>query len=147
MGLTSSKGRASRTQRRVVVADDHSGFLSAVAELLRDSFDVVAVASDGRAAMEVILRLEPDLAILDISMPDMNGIEVARELRKRSSGVKIVFLTGCQGPDFVEACLAAGGQGYVSKMLISTDLIPAINEVLAGRLFVSRLSSLQDDVP
>jgi DNA-binding NarL/FixJ family response regulator len=84
---------------------------------------------------------------LDISMSGMNGIEVARELRKRSSGVKIVFLTGYQGPDFVEACLAAGGQGYASKMLISTDLVPAINEVLAGRVFVSRLSSLQDDVP
>jgi two-component system, NarL family, nitrate/nitrite response regulator NarL len=143
MGLTNSKWRASRTQPRVVVADDHAGLRSAVAELLRDSFDVVAVASDGLAAMEVILRLEPDLAVLDISMSGMNGIEVARELRKRSSGVKIVFLTGCQGPDFVEACLAAGGQGYVSKMLMSTDLIPAINEVLAGRVFVSVLPSLQ----
>ena len=127
MGLKNGEWRPSRTQPRVVVAEDHAGLLSAVAELLRDSVDVVAVASDGLAAMEVILRLEPDLAVLDISMSGMNGIEVAREL-------------GCQGPDFVEACLAAGGQGYVSKMLMSMDLIPAINEVLAGRVFVSRLS-------
>ena len=61
----------------MVVADDHADLLSAAAELLRDSFDVVAVASNGLAAMEVILRLEPDLAVLDISMSGMNGIEVA----------------------------------------------------------------------
>ena len=83
------------------------------------------------AALDAILRLKPDPAVLDISMSAMNGIEVARELRKRSSGIKIVFLTVYKGPDFVEACLAAGGEGYVSKMLISTDLIPAIREVLA----------------
>lgn len=141
MGLTKRHRRASRTHPRVVVADDHAYLRSAVSELLRDSFDVVAVASDGLAALEAILRLEPDLAVLDISMPGMNGIEVAREARKRSSGVKIVFLTVYKGSDQVEACLDAGGQGYVSKMLMSTDLIPAINDALAGRVFVSPLPS------
>jgi CheY-like chemotaxis protein len=146
MGLTNSQGKASRIQPRVIVADDHADLRSLVVELLRDSFDVVAVASDGLAALDAILRLEPDLAVLDISMPGMNGFEVARELRKQNQGPKIVFLTVNMGADFVEACLAAGGQGFVSKMLMSRDLIPAMNEVLAGRVFVSCLSS-QGDVP
>ena len=129
---------------RLIVADDHAALLSAVAELLRGSFDILALASDGLAALDLILRLKPDLVVMDISMPGMNGIEVARELRGRSNEVKIVFLTLCEGGDIVKACLAAGGQGYVLKMHMNTDLIPAIHEALDGHVFVSRLYSQQD---
>jgi len=137
MGPTNSQDRTSTTLPRVIAADDHTAMLSAIAKLLRESFDVVALASDGVAALDVILGLEPDLVVLDISMPGMSGIEVAREVRKRSNKVKIVFLSTYQDSHFVKDCLAAGGQGYVVKMLMGSDLIPAIHAVLAGHVFVS----------
>jgi len=129
---------------RVVVADDHSPVLTTVAALLRDSFDVVCSVSDGRAALEATLKLQPDLLVLDISMPAMSGIDVAHELRKRGNDTKIVFLTVHEDVDILATCVAAGGLGYVAKVLMETDLIPAMNEALAGREFVSHFPSQTD---
>jgi DNA-binding NarL/FixJ family response regulator len=130
--------------RRVLLADDLPPVLSAVANLLQESFEVVGMVGDGQAALASALALKPDLAILDISMPGMSGIEVARELRKRECKTKIVFLTVHQDSDILATCLAAGGLGYVVKVLMGTDLIPAMNEALANRVFVSRFSHPQD---
>lgn len=129
---------------RVVVAEDLSPVLTTVVALLRESFDVVGVASDGRAALETTLKLEPDLVVLDISMPFMSGIEVAQELKKQGSKAKIVFLTVHEDTDILKTCQAAGGLGYVVKLLMDTDLIPAINEALAGNTFISSFPSQQD---
>ena len=129
---------------RVLVADDLTAVLNEVADLLGKSFEVVDMVSDGRAALDETLKLEPDLVVLDISMPEMSGIEVARELKKQHSKAKIVFLTVHQDSDILATCLAAGGLGYVLKVLMETDLIPAMNEALAGRVFVSRFSYRQD---
>jgi len=120
------------TGRRVVLADDLTPVLS-------------TVASDGQSALDTTLRLDPNLLVLDISMPGMSGIEVARELKRRGNNAKIVFLTVHEDSDILATCLAAGGQGYVLKVLMETDLIPAMNEALLGRPFVSRFSSLQDN--
>jgi len=130
-------------RRRVLVADDQARVLSAVTALLGDSFDVIALVSDGRAALETTLKLEPDLVVLDISMPGMNGIEVAKELKRRAIKAKIVFLTVHEEPSILAACFAAGALGYVVKISMESDLIPAMKEALAGRVFVSRFSSLQ----
>jgi DNA-binding NarL/FixJ family response regulator len=132
------------TGRRVLLADDLTPVLSAVARLLEDSFEVVAMVTDGPSALESVMALKPDLVILDISMPGMSGIDVARELRKRECKAKIVFLTIHQDSDILATCLAAGGLGYVVKVLMDTDLIPAMNEALADRVFVSRFSYPQD---
>ncbi len=132
------------TGKRVVLADDLTPVLSTVAKLLNGSFEIVGMVSDGVSALEAILTLNPDVAILDISMPGMSGIEVARELKKRGSSAKIVFLTVHEDSDILATCLAAGGLGYVVKVLMETDLIPAINEALAGREFVSHFPSQQD---
>lgn len=132
------------TRTRVIVAEDLSPVLTTVAALLRESFDVVGTVSDGRAALEATLKLEPDLVVLDISMPAMSGIEVAHELKKRGSKAKIVFLTVHEDHDILKACCAAGGLGYVIKLLMDTDLIPAMNEALAGHRFTSRFPSQQD---
>ena len=126
------------TRKRVLVMDN---LTPVVAALLRESFDVVGMASDGQAALESTLKLSPDLIVLAISMPGMSGIEVAQELKRRGNNAKIVFLTVHDGSDTLAAALAAGGIGYVAKVLMDTDLIPAINEAFAGRVFVSRLSS------
>lgn len=127
----------------MLVADDQTRMLDLVAELLAGSFDVIGSVSDGQAALEVTLKLEPDLVVLDISMPGMSGIEVARELKKRASSAKIIFLTVHEDAEILASCRAAGGLGYVVKELMSSDLIPAMNEALADRVFVSRFSSEQ----
>ncbi|HEY1470258.1 MAG TPA: response regulator transcription factor, partial [Candidatus Acidoferrum sp.] len=108
--------------------------------LLRESFDVVGIVSDGQAALESTLKLLPDLVVLAISMPGMSGIEVAQELKRRGNNAKIVFLTVHEDSDILARALAAGGLGYVAKVRMDIDLIPAINEAFADRIFVSRLS-------
>jgi DNA-binding NarL/FixJ family response regulator len=125
-------------RKRVLVADDLTPVMAA---LLRESFDVVGMVSDGQAALELTLELSPDLIVLAISMPGMSGIDVAQELKRRGINAKIVFLTVHEDSDILARALAAGGLGYVAKVLMDTDLIPAINEAFAGRIFVSRLSS------
>jgi DNA-binding NarL/FixJ family response regulator len=136
-----NKDGLAMTPKRVLVADDHAPVLSAVAELLRDSFDVVSMVSKGKAALDAVLALEPDLVVLDISMPGLSGLDVAKELKNRANNTKIVFLTVHEDSGIMAACLAAGASGYVVKELMATDLIPAMIEALAGRVFVSRLSS------
>jgi DNA-binding NarL/FixJ family response regulator len=131
----------SMTHKRVLVADDLASVLRAITALLQGSFNVVGMVSDGKAALDGILELQPDLAILDISMPGMNGLEVATELKGSLSRTKIVFLTVHEDSGIMAACLAAGALGYVVKELMNSDLILAMNEALAGRVFVSRLCS------
>jgi DNA-binding NarL/FixJ family response regulator len=127
--------------KRVLIADDLESILEAVVALVQDSFNIVGMASDGRTALAEVLKLEPDLVVLDISMPGMTGIEVARELKRRGNKTKIVFLTVHEDSDIIATCLSVGALGYVLKALMDSDLIPAMNEALAGRVFVSRLLS------
>jgi DNA-binding NarL/FixJ family response regulator len=134
------------TRNRVLVADDLAPVLNTVAALLRESFDVVGTVSDGGAALEAALTLEPDLVVLDISMPVMSGIEVAEQLKKQGNKAKVVFLTVHEDHDILETCRAAGGLGYVIKVLMDTDLVPAMNEALAGHTFTSHFPS-QHDLP
>jgi DNA-binding NarL/FixJ family response regulator len=134
------------TRARVVVAEDLPPVLTTVVALLRESFDVVGSVTDGRAALATTLKLEPDLVVLDISMPLMSGIEVAQELKKLGNKTKIVFLTVHEDTDILKTCRAAGGLGYVVKLLMDTDLVPAINEALAGHMFTSNFPSQQDAV-
>ncbi len=141
--LSNSTGEPSALRSRVLVADDQPRMLDVIAALVGKSFDVIGLVSDGPAALEETLELEPDLVVLDISMPGMSGIEVVRELRKRDSSAKIVFITGHEDTAILASCLAAGGLGYVVKQLMHSDLIPAMNEALAGRVFVSCFSSEQ----
>jgi len=134
------------TRNRVLVADDLAPVLRIVAALLRESFDVVDTVSDGRAALEATLKLEPDLVVMDISMPVLSGIEVTEKLKRQGNKAKVVFLTIQEDHDIVKMCRAAGGLGYVIKVLMDTDLIPAMNDALAGRIFTSRFSS-QEEIP
>ena len=129
---------------RVVLADDVAQVLSAVSALLKEKFEIVATVTDGQAAFDATLALAPDIVVLDISMPGLSGIDVARELKKRGNRAKIVFLTVHEDSDILATCFAAGGLGYVAKVLMETDLVAAMNDALADRPFVSRFSSPQD---
>ena len=122
---------------RLIIADDHLEMREAVVRLLAQDFEIVATAGDGAAALDAASALKPDLLVLDISMPQITGIEVARRLRAGGSNVKIVFLTVVEDPDFVHEAFAAGGSAYVVKSRLTTDLRQAINEVLAGHTFIS----------
>jgi len=122
---------------RLVIADDHAQMLDAVQRLLTPHFEIVATVSDGDAALDAAITLKPDVVVLDITMPYLNGIEVARRLMATGSKVKIVFLTVMEDPELVRAALAAGGSAYVVKSRLTTDLRQAVDEVLAGHTFIS----------
>ena len=125
------------SRARVLLADDHDEFLAVEVQLLEPEFEVVTTVHGGREALDEAARLGPEILILDISMPGMDGIAAARQLRAAGSRAKIVFLTVHGDPDFARAGLAAGATGYVVKARLAVDLISALREVLAGRSFIS----------
>ena len=122
---------------RVLVADDHNLVVQRVRSVLKQDFELVGTATNGRELVQEAERLRPDVVVLDISMPVLTGIEAAHELREAGSTVKLVFLTVHEEPAFIEACFAEGGLGYVKKSHLGTDLIPAIKEALSGHRFIS----------
>ena len=126
---------------RIVVADDNVQVREKVVQLLLPDCDVVGTLANGRAALEAVLVLNPDIALLDISMPIMSGIEVAIELRTRESATKVVFLTVHEDVDFVNAAFDAGASAYVVKSQMASDLPAAISTVDRGGVFVSPMCS------
>ena len=129
------------TYKRVLLADDLEPVLTTVSDLVSGSFEIVRMVSDGKAALDSILALRPDLAVLDISMPGLSGLEVAKKIKGQAMNTKIVFLTVQEDSGIIAACISAGASGYVLKELMESDLLLAMNEALAGRVFISRISS------
>jgi len=122
---------------RIVVADDHRPMLNTLVGLLSPEFDVVAAVTDGLAAVAEATTLDPDLLVLDIAMPGLNGIAAAARLRERGSRARIVFVTNMRGREFVDASRRLGEVGFVVKDRLVPDLLPAIHRVLSGHSFVS----------
>ncbi len=122
---------------RVLLADDHLTMREMVTLLLEPEFDIIGAVTDGQALIEMAAELNPDVVILDITMPGLNGIEAARRLKTDGSRAKIVFLTVHDDPDFVRESLATGALGYVVKTRLASDLLVAVRRALEGRLFVS----------
>jgi CheY-like chemotaxis protein len=109
--------------------------LAAVTRVLRNDFDVVATVTDGRQALELAVRLDPDVIVMDLMMPEMDGLRAAREVRRTGLRARIVVMTMHQTDDLVMAAIDAGAQGYVVKTNLHADLVSAIDHALAGRLF------------
>jgi DNA-binding NarL/FixJ family response regulator len=122
---------------RVLVADDHPAMLESLVRLLSKDFEVVASVADGLAVVAGAARLEPDLLVLDIAMPGLNGIAAATRLKESGSTAKVVFVTNLHDREFVEGSQALGEVGFVVKDRLVADLLPAIRMVLAGQSFVS----------
>lgn len=122
---------------RIVVADDHQAMLASLVRLLSTEFEVVAAVCDGVAAVSTATHLAPDLLVLDIAMPGLNGIAVATSARESGSVAKVVFVTHLHDREFVERSLSLGDVGFITKQRLVADLIPGIRSVLAGRSFVS----------
>jgi len=121
----------------VLLADDREDVLETVARLLQPEFEVVGTVTNGKSLIYATERLKPDIVIVDISMPVLNGFEAVRRLRESSTKTQFVFLTIHESSDYVAAALAAGALGYVVKSRLATDLSVAIKEANAGRSFLS----------
>lgn len=133
---SATKEQSPRKQPTILLADDHKMVLEHVLPLLQN-FQVVGTVGNGMDLVTEALRLQPEVIVLDITMPRLNGIEAAHEIREAGSTSKFVFLTVHEQPAFLEACFAEGALGYVTKSRLGTDLLPAINEALSGHRFVS----------
>lgn len=127
------------SRKRILLADDHSLILTGVAKLLEETYAVVGQAADGRELVAEAMRLRPDVIILDIGMPELNGIEAARQLAEQGSTAKIVFLTQQLEASFLRFAFNAGAHGYVAKQASSAELLDAIRAVLNGQYYVTSL--------
>ena len=123
---------------RIVVADDSPSFLEKLVSILEIEFDVVQTASDGKSSLEIIVNCQPDVVVIDLEMPGLNGIEITRELMKYNPRPAIVICSVEHDVEVVEAALNAGALGYVFKARAARDLIPAVNSVARGQSFVSK---------
>ena len=125
----------------ILLADDDAEFLNAEIALLRTHFQLVGTAGDGASLVSEAQRLNPDVVVVDIAMPIMNGIDAVHKLKESGSTAKFVLLTTNTGEEFVNACLKEGARGYVCKSQMKGHLILAIYVVLEDLPYISPLTS------
>jgi len=130
-------------RKTILIADDHTLMLEGLAKLLASEFDVVGSAANGRTVLEEAPRLRPDVIVLDVGMPEMNGIEAARKLAKILPSAKIVFVTQQLAQEYLRTAFASGARAYVAKQSAASELIEAIRTVLAGHYYVTPLAGTE----
>lgn len=131
----------------MLLADDHPAMLALTADALAGECLVVGRVEDGNQLLVEAERLDPDVIVLDITMPRLNGIEAARQLRSSHRPARLVFLTVHEDADYARAALDAGGLGYVVKARLASDLLPAIRAALVDRSFISPIVHLDEAKP
>ena len=124
---------------RVLLADDHNLLLGAFAKLLSDECEIVGTVSDGRALVEAAQRLKPDVIVLDVAMPLLNGLDAGRQIKQAQKGIKLVFVTMNEDPDIAAEAFRAGASAYLLKRSAASELLVAIREVMKGRSYVTPL--------
>ena len=123
---------------RVLLADDHALVREGLRVLLeKQGFQIVSEASDGQETIRSVEKTHPDVAIIDISMPVLNGLDTTREIKKSSPNTKVILLTEHDGDEYVTESLRAGGKGYVLKSQAAEELVHAIREVCRGSTYLS----------
>jgi len=122
---------------RIFLADDHSLLLDAFSKLLEREYDIVGTATDGRMMLKMVSKLAPDLVLLDINMPNLNGFDAGEKLKKILPDVKLVFLTVNEDPDMVTEAFRIGASGYLLKSSAASELFQAIDAVLNSKTYVS----------
>jgi DNA-binding NarL/FixJ family response regulator len=137
--LDRRKARAGVSSVRILLVDDFLVFRQLISSTLgkRGDLQVIGEASDGLEAVQKTLELKPDLILMDIGLPSLNGIEAARQIRKLVPEAKIIFLSQESSAAVVQEALSFGAQGYVVKINAGSELVPAIDAVLSGKTFVS----------
>ena len=128
---------------RIALADDHHLIRSGLKLLLgsNETLSIVGEASDGTSALLLVEQLQPDILLLDLAMPGMDGLECLRELKRRNLPTRVIVLTMFEDENYVLAAMSAGAQGYVQKSAIDTELFQAIDNVAAGRLHLNESSA------
>jgi DNA-binding NarL/FixJ family response regulator len=129
------------TMKRILLADDHALMLEGLLRLLSGHFEVVGTAPNGRVLVEEAKRLNPDAVVLDITMPELNGIEAAMRLRSLVPAAKVIFVSQQLDPAYLHAAFTAGAMGYVAKQSATTELVKAIQMALNGRYYVTPLAN------
>ena len=124
-------------RRRVLLADDHTLLLEAFKKLLEPDYTVVGAVSDGRALLAAAAQLKPDVIVLDIAMPLLNGLDAARQIKKTMPAIKLIFLTMNEDPNVASEAFRAGASGYLLKTSAASELSKAIEEALCGRSYVT----------
>ena len=124
---------------RLIIADDHTLIAEAFQKLLEPTCDVVATVTDGRALLVAARDLRPEVIVLDVAMPLLNGLDAARYIRKMDPSIKLVFVTVSEDPDIAAEAFRAGGSAYLLKRSAGAELLAAIHEVLQGRSYVTSL--------
>lgn len=124
---------------RVLLADDHVLVAEGIRKLLEPTCELVDIVSDGRSLVAAASALQPDIAIVDISLPLLNGLDASRQIKKADPNIKIIILTMHSEPNFVTQAFRMGVSGYVLKQSAGSELLQAIDEVRKGRAFVSPL--------
>ncbi len=130
---------------KILLADDHVMFRHGVRRILEEveEFEVAAEAKDGLELLRLLNRLEPDLVILDISMPNLRGIEATHEIKRKFPGVKVLILTMHKDSEYLDSALAAGAEGYLLKEDADDELVTAIRTLRDGGTYISSLLSSQ----
>ena len=124
---------------RVLLADDHALLLGAFEKLLSGEFDIVGQVSDGRALVAAVDRLRPEVVVLDIAMPELNGLEAGRQIKNRWPDTRLIFLTMNEDPDLAAEAFRSGATGYLLKRSAASELATAIREAMQGRSYVTPL--------
>lgn len=124
---------------RVLLADDHMLVIDGLRRILEPECEIVGAVEDGRALLAAAVELKPDIVLLDISMPLLNGVEAARMLRKTLPATKLIFVTMHADATYVTGAFRAGASGYVLKRCASMELVSAIQQVLKGRTYITPL--------
>lgn len=122
---------------RITVADDNAEILSVIVSLLSQEFEVVATARDGHSALEHIQRLTPAVAVLDLNMPGLNGIQITMAILQQNLESNVIICSVESDPELIEAAQKAGALGYVLKARINRDLVAAVRCAASGKFFVS----------
>lgn len=128
----------------VLLVDDHPAFLRQTQGMIAGEFQVVAALPDGTELEAAVAKLQPEIIVLDITLPGNSGIELARRLKAARGTAKIVFLTVHADPDYVRAAFDVGALGYVVKARLASDLLTALRAALEGHRFVSPVRVLEE---
>jgi DNA-binding NarL/FixJ family response regulator len=124
---------------RIVIADDHTLFAEACKSLLEPDFQVVGIVPNGRALVQGVVELKPDVVLLDISMPELNGLDAGEQVKQKNRAIKLIYLTQAIGPDVAAEAFRRGASGYLVKHCTADELGIAVRRVLRGESYLSPL--------
>jgi DNA-binding NarL/FixJ family response regulator len=128
-----------KSRPRILLADDHTMLLDAFRRLLEPRCEIVGTACDGRALIDLAASTRPDVIVLDISMPGLNGMDACAQLRRKMPDMRLVFLTVNEDPDIAAEAISLGASGYLLKSSASVELFTAIEQALAGKTYITPL--------